>query len=436
MSSNYSATPSASNPSATYGLYPSWLLNPIGSDYAAEFGYTETNQISQVIRQKIVDSIPKQWGALKMFLGKEPEYKGNKEYTWVEKLWQRPVLYASAGVAGSSAQSIILTAGGTGHVVQNDLVTYPNNTQGVVTSVTTSTNTINLAPLNGAPDLPTVSTNDRFTITAAPISDGQNSFMHYDRSTTIEYTNWMFRGQRNKRWDTVTAQVWKNQGTTDYFERDAADLMQECYRDMFIVYMNGTKGEMDITVQGDAALTAGTFKARMGDGLYPFMQKYGAMHATSSPATLEADFKSLAFATNHESVGATRFILGTDRALHMLSTIWKDPVRYTANDTMSSLDLTEYTFGTMKFVPIVTPQFETGTGMFPETFASKLIVLNPDNISPTCITGFQPITAGNTGSQSKAMGGYNDYIDYFCEYWVGFQMHTVGSSFWIDMINI
>lgn len=436
MSNSYVATPSAVNPAAVYGLYPSWLLNPIGSDYAAQYGYTSTNQIAQVIQETIIDSIPKQWSALKVFLGKDAKYKGNKEYTWVEKLWQRPVLYAAAGTGAAASQTITLTSGGSGHIVINDLITYPNNNQGIVTAVSTTANTMTVACLNGAPNLPAVSTNDRFTITAAPISDGHNSFIHYDRSTTVEYTNWMLRGQRNKKWDTVTAQIWKNQGITDYFEKDAADLMQECYRDMFIVYMNGTKGEMDITVPAGTGLTAGTFKARMGDGVFPFMQKYGAMHATSSPATLEADFKTLAFATNYESVGATRIVMGTDRVLHMLSTIWKDPVRYAPNDTIASLDLSEYKFGTMRFVPVVVPQFELGTGMFPEAFSKRLIVLNPDTIYPTGLQGFQTITAGHTGDQLKGNGGYNDYIDYWCEYWVGLQMTTVGSSFYIDMTTI
>ena len=234
----------------------------------------------------------------------------------------------------------------------------------------------------------------------------------------------------------MTAQRYQNNGTTNYYERDMKHLMDECYRDLFALYINGTRGEHNILVPADAGLAAGTYKTKIGDGLFPFMQRYGAANSISSPATIVADFEALAFATNYEAAGATRWILGTDRVLHILSQMWKDPVRYMSGDVTNSLDLTEYKFGTMKFVPVVVPQFESGTGMFPASFENRIIVVNPDRIAPTCMQGYETIYANNTGNLYKKNGGYLDYIDYFVQYMVGFQMTGVGGSFWIDVINI
>lgn len=433
-STSFVATPSVADPAATQSLFPDWLLNPIGSEYAAQYNRDTTLHLQRAIFENIVDDIPAQFGMFKILFQKQPEYVADDVFTWTERLWPRPTLRATAGVAGGATQVITLATNNV--AVVNDTIVYPDNTHGIITAVNNALNTITVATYNGAANLPAVVANDVFIIESASIADGMDSFVHFDRMTTINYTNYIGRGQRNKRWTTMTAQKYKNNGTTNYFEKDAREMMELAMQDMFATFINGQKGEKNITVPAGTGLTAGTFVAKSSWGIFPFMQQNGAMHATSSPATLEADFKQLAFNSNYKNVNAPRFILGTDRALHAMSTFMKDPIRYTPSDKAYDMDLDVYKIGTMRFIPMVIPLFEARSFMFPAAFENRLLVLDLDSIMPICMQGFEPMMVRNTGNLHKSKGGYNDYIDYFIEYMVSMKMENVDGNFWIDLINI
>lgn len=430
---SYVSTPSPTQPTATQGLFPSWLANPVGGKYSGQYGYEETLHLQREIKNTIVDSIPQQFGILKILFDKPTEYRNNDEHTWTEELHARPILRATDSPVAASPQTITLTAGGTSHVVANDIIVYPDNTHGIISAVNTATNTIQVTSYTGAGNLPAVTAGDEFIIESAAIADGMNTFIHFDRLTTITYTNYISRGQRNKKWTTDTAIKYKHSGTTDYYERDLRQMMKLAMQDMLASFMNGQKGEVTVTPPGAAG-----FKGKMNWGVFPFMQQNGAMHAVSSPATIESDFTTLAFATDHQAEGATRFILGTAKALHALSKSWKDPVRYAPNDTVSSLDLQQYKVGACNFVPIVVTHFEKRAAMFPASFENRLIVLDLDKIKPTCLVETEPMMVGNTSALYKkgGSGGYNDYIEYYIHYRMGLEFQTVASSFWIDMINI
>jgi hypothetical protein len=434
-SQSYNATPNVVNPAATQGLFPLWLTNPIGSQYAAQYGYDTTLHLNRVVHETITKSIPAQFGVIKMFFDKTPEYVNSDEHTWTEKLWSRPLLRVQVGAGAGSPSTITLTAGGAAEVEVNQVVVLPNNTHALVTAKNLGAGTITLSAFNGAGNLPVIGAGDVIIVQAQPIADGQNFFSGYSRIRTINYTNFITRGQRNKRWTTDTALKYQHSGKTNFFDLDLEELMELAMQDVMSLFINGQKGEITVTPQADAALTAGGYQAKMNWGMFPFMQQNGAMWAVSSPATLEADFKELAFNTNYKNVNVPRFILGTDRALNLLSTIWKDPVRYAPNDTIASLDLTQYSIGTMKFIPVVVPLFEERSGMFPAAFANRLIVVDFDSIKPVVMKGTEPLKAQNTGNQHKHYGGYNDFIDYYVEYRVGMEFRTVAGSFWIDLIN-
>jgi hypothetical protein len=435
-SQSFNATPNTVNPAAVQGLFPNWLANPIGSQYAAMYGYDTTLHLGRVIHNEITKSIPAQYGILKILFDKKTEYRDSDEHTWTEKLWSRPLLRVQVGAGAGNPITVTLTAGGTGEVEPNQIVVLPNNTHARVTAKNTALNTITLASYNGMGNLPAIAANDVLIVEGTPIADGMNFFNGYTRARTIQYTNYIAIGQRNKRWTTLTALKYKNTNTTNYFDIDMEELRELAMQDMLAMFINGQKGEIDIVAQADAALTGGSYKAKMNWGMFPFMQQNGAMHSISSPATLEADFKELAFNSNYKNVGVPRVILGTDRALNALSTIWKDPVRYAPNDTISSLDLMQYSIGTMKFIPIVVPHFEVNAAMFPAAFANRLIVADLDSIIPTCIKGVEPISIGNTSSQLVQNGGYNDFVDFWIRYHIGMEFRTVAGSFWIDLINI
>ncbi len=435
---NFTSTPNPTNPAAAQSPFPNWLLNPIGSDYAAEHGYGTTMLLAPDIQDIIIESIPAQYKTLKLLHSKPPLMKNDEEYHWFEREIPRPaleVLSQSSG-GGTAELTITLTAGGVNEVAVNTLLDLPDGRQAIVNDVNTSTNQIVVKAANGSPVLQNVNAGDLLITGFAPIADGQNFFSNYTRMQLVKYQNMIACGQRAKRWTTRTALRYQNNQTVEYFQHDMNELWENVYNDLFWIYVNAEAGEYDITVPAGTGLTAGTYKAKVGDGFYTFMVKNGAAHATSSPATLEADFKTLAFGTNYKNVDGVRYILGTPEMLHQMSNVWKDPVRYAPNDTVASLDLQMYHFGEMKFVPIPIVHFEGRFNQFHGGFSRKLICVDLDKIHTTAIKGSQQLRANNTGALHKHNGGYNDYIDYIVDYELGTQVETVKGHFWIDMIGV
>lgn len=434
---NFTGTPNPVNPSAVQSPFPNWLLNPIGSTYAAQHGYGTTMLLAPDIQRAIVESIPSQYKTLKLLHSKAPLMKNDEEYHWFEREIPRPALEVLTQVSGGATQVVTLTAGGSGQVSINTLLDLPDSRQAIVYAVDTTANTISIKPANGAANLATLAAGSLLITGFAPTADGQNFFSNYTRMDLVKYTNMISSGQRGKRWTTKTALRWQNNQTVEYFQQDMNELWENVYNDLFWIYVNAEAGEYDITIPAGNGLTAsGSYKAKVGDGFYTFMVKNGAAHATSSPATLEADFKTLAFGTNFKNVDGVRYILGTPEMLHMMSNIWKDPVRYAPNDTMASLDLQMYNFGGMKFVPIPIVHFESRFNQFHGAFSRKLICIDLDKIHTTGLKGSHQILANNTGAQHKHNGGYNDYIDYIVDYELGTQVETVKGHFWIDMVGV
>jgi hypothetical protein len=429
----FTTTPSLVNPSAVQSPYPNWLLNPLGSDYAAQMGYADTRLLAPAIEKMIVQSIPSQYKMLKLLFDKAPKLKTDEEHEWWERNIPRPALEVLVDSAGGATDTITLTAGGSGQVSINTQLELANGRQVIVTAVDTTLNTITVKPANGTAVLVASTAGDKIITGFAPIADGQNFFSNYTRMDLVRYTNFIARGLRAKRWTTMTALKYKNNQTVNYFEEDAAELMENVYNDLFFLFMNAEKGEYDITVPVGGG---GTYKAKVGDGIFPFLVKNNAAHSSSSPATLEADLKALAFGTNYKNIDEARYILGTPYMLHLLSEVFKDPVRYAPNDTISKLDLQEYRFGGMKFVPVPIVHFEERFNQFQDGFARRLICIDPAKVFTTGIMGLPQIQARNTGSQHKDNGGYNDYIDYIVDYVLGTQVETVQGHFWIDMFGV
>jgi len=433
---SFTATPSQTNPAAVQAIYPSWLLNQLGSQYAAQYGYADTSLLKPVIHNLIVKSIPAQYGILKLLFDDSPIIVPDFEHSWYEREIPRPALTIVSNTTGATAD-FTLTSGGSANVSINDSVILPDERVGIVTAVNTTTNVITVKPQNGEPNITTTYTaGDTILIGYPVLADGQNFFSNYTRMTLKKYTNYVTRGLRAKRWTTETAIRYKNLQQVNYFEEDAAELMENVYNDMFYLFMNANKGEYDVTVPAGWPLTPGIYKQKVGDGIYPFLVKNGASHSTSTPATLEADFKTLAFGTNFKNIDDVRYVLATPKTLNLMSDMWKDPVQYAPSDTISSLDLREYRFGDMRFVPVPIVHWETQYNQFQPAWANRILVLDKANIKTVLVNGFQQIEANNTGSLSTANGGYNDYIDYFVRYCLGTRVTTVKGHFWMDMIGV
>lgn len=170
---SFTAQPNIVSP-ATVQTFPSWNTNAIGSEYAALFNKPETIHIRRAVSKTIIENFPAMYNIFRIVFSKPMKYEPLDEYSWTETPWLRPALYAAAGVGGGTSQSIVLQPGYINSVTFNDIITYPDNTKGLITNVTTSTNTIVVVPKTYG-TLPAVLTNDRFTTTPI-IADGMNTF--------------------------------------------------------------------------------------------------------------------------------------------------------------------------------------------------------------------------------------------------------------------
>jgi len=430
----FTSTPSNPNPAAVQAIYPEWLLNPVGSQYAAEMGYADTRLLAPVIQSVIVDSIPDQYRILQLLFDKTPKDENDDEITWFERGIPRPALTILTNTGGATSMTIPLTAGGSSSVSINTAIVMPDGRSAIVESVNTTANTVDIKAQNGQPALAAVVAGEKLIVGYTPMADGQNFFSDYTRLQVSPYTNWCATGLRAKRWTRKTALRYQNNNTTDYFTKDAQEMMENVYNDMFYLFMDAHKGEFDITVPAGTSLTAGTYKAKVGDGIYPFLVNNGAAHSTSSAATFEADFKTLAFNTNYKAINQPRFILGTPQTLNYMSDIWKDPIRYTASDTVNSMDLMSYEFGGMRYIPIPIVHFEERFNQFQSDWASRLLILDLDAISTWKMKGYEQVTARNTSKLALENGGDRDYIDYTVEYSLGVKVETVQGHFYMDIL--
>jgi hypothetical protein len=427
----FTATPNTVAPTGIQAAFPSWNTNPQGSEYAAIYNRPETIHIRKAVSKTIIENFPAMFNIFRIVFSKPMKYELNDEYSWTETPWLRPAIYATVGTA-SNPQTMTLSAGYVSNVAVNDIVTYPDNTKGIVTTVTAASNQIVVANKTGGGNLPLIVSGDRLTMNPI-IADGMNTFFHFDRMTTNTYTNYIYRGQRNKRWTRMDIQKYLNVGQTDFFDKDMSQLMRHAQLDVFQQFFNGDKGEFVLPVTSGGTQL---YPAKSNWGVFPFMQYNGSQHATSSPTTLEADFVTLAQNTNYKNVDVPRFILGTNKALYAMSKVFKNPIRYAPNDSIANMNLSEYQIGSMKFVPMECPLFEQRSNLFPTSFENMLLVLDLDTIDPVCMLGFEPFMVRNTKSLSKENGGYQDFIDYFIEYMISCKMTNTDSSFYINLNGI
>jgi hypothetical protein len=167
-------------------------------------------------------------------------------------------------------------------------------------------------------------------------------------------------------------------------------------------------------------------------GIYPTMVAAGSMTANPTIAGLRTAFETLAFKTNFKKEGGTRMIYATDEMLYELSKIFKDPgTRYTPNDKIADLNLTEYRMGTMKFVPVPCELFKEQS-CFPKEWARKILVLDQETISPVKMKGLPSMFSGTTLDKG-ANGTREDFKDWYTEANLSLRFNNPLGSFYIDV---
>jgi len=431
---SYVATPSPPDPQAIHSPAPP-NLQPIGSEYAAEFSYDETILIRRAIAREIFDAVPKKYAALRLLMDKTVEYVDNDVFTYLEKTFGRVALRAASGQSSGAEQDITLTTGGDKNITINKILVYPDNSKGVVFKV--ATDHVFVRKFIGASDLPAVLTDDYFSIQTSVIADGQNFLSHYDRMSKIERYNYVQLMHRDKRWSRKEMQKFANLSTTNYFELDKKEQMDLLLQDMFLSLWNGCRGEVDVAVPGiTTPATADSYKGATMGGIFPSMVAAGSASASGvTKATLQESFEALAFETDFKAEGGIRFIFAQNALLYELSKAWKETgLRYKPESKIGDLNLQIYKIGDMSFVPVSTELFKE-VSCFPVTWQHRIFVLDTETIHPVCMRGYQPIEVGQTAPKGVS-GSIQDYTEWWVQGMLSLRFNNPLSSFYLDTTGI
>jgi len=428
---SYIAQPSPVEPAEVHNPAP-WNLQPIGSEYASEFSYDETILIRRAIAREIFDAVPKKYFTLRLLMDKPIQYEANDVFTYLEKTFGRVALKAAGGVAAGATQAITMTAGGGSNVTINKVLVYPDNSKGIVKTV--SGDVVTVQKFNGAADLTAVSTDDYFSIQAGVIADGQNFLTHYDRMSKIERYNYIQLMHRDKRWSRKEMTKFANLANTNYYELDKKEQMDLLLQDMFISLWNGMRGEVNITVPGTNG--AAPYKAMTMQGIFPSMVAAGSASASGvTKATLQESFETLCFETDYKSEGGVRFVFAQNALLYELSKTWKETgLRYKPDDKIGDLNLQIYKIGDMSFVPVTTELFKE-VSCFPVTWQHRIFVLDIETIHPVCMQGYQSIELGQT-SPKGTNGSIQDYTEWWAQGMLSLKFNNPLSSFYLDTTGI
>lgn len=405
-------------------------LNPQGSNYAANSGYTtsETILIEKAVREAIFDAAPEQYKALRLVFEKNFVEVNNDEFEYLEKTFGRSALECNAAVAavpavpGSAVQQVIaFQAASVQHATIDLILVYPDGTKGIIKAIAGNNITVESQTSVG---LPATAVGDIFAIQSTIIADGMNSFSNYERMQTITRYNYIQFFLRAARWARIERQKHINSGRTNYMELDQKEKMDQLRTDLFVSFFNGTRGEF--------ALANGQPAKSMG-GIFPTMQAAGSMSGNPTLAGLRSQFETLAFKTNHKKEGGVRMIYGTDEILYALSSIFKDPgVRYTPNDRIADMNLTEYKIGNMRFVPVTCELFKE-PACFPKEWSRRLLVLDQETISPVKMKGIEAMNSGAT--LDKGPNGTREaFKDWYVEANLSLQFNNPLGSFYLDVI--
>ena len=410
------------------------LLNPLGSYYD---GTHITNMIQDAIVYAIYDQAPKQYDPLKV-LNMSPVKPVNlDEFYYKEKVFSREALTVSSWNSGTG----VLTLKGTYAkesdlpVKKNTVICDPLGEPYIITVLTYSavadSTTITIARQTGGAGFGAgdFSADDVLSIQAAIVADGMETFSNPDRTRVIERYNYIQWYERTQRWVPVELQKLINAGTTDVLDYEKNERLNNLRLDLFSTYFNGTRGEFTVNAF-DAS--GRTFKAKSMQGVFPAMVAGGSMHTTVSLSGLQTAFELLAFATNYKAVGGVRMIYATDELLYEISKLYKeDGIRYTPNDKIADLNLTQYNIGSMKFVPIPCELFKEHSATLPASWESKIIVLDQATITRRIMKGIPAEQMGQTDNRQK--GGFQDYIVWWVRAQQSIQMNQVLGSFYIDV---
>jgi hypothetical protein len=402
----------SSNYTPPVDKYSNMNLNALGSEYASAFSKDTSSLIKKAIRSIIYDTQPQMFSDLAVLNRKPVETVGNDEFSFFEMGYGRdPITVGVAGSAGTGANVVQeIPTTDTSMVSVDCIVVYPDNTKGVVTSMTEDTH-IHVTPMTGG-SLPAVASGDLLAIISPVERDAATGISQYFRMDVTERYNYIQMLAKAMRFGKMELYKYQNSGnTSNYIPMSRAKFMEQFRTDLSNIYWNGTRGQVKLA-DGSYAKTAG--------GIYPTMAAAGSHTATGSVANIGEILEDMALATEFKMYGDTRFLYATPKLLLALSKYYKSELtRYVPKDQAANLTLTSLNLGSTQIVFVPMKRFED-TASFPVSWQSMMFLLDQDSITPKQAWGEE---TGTTLSR-KDGGNLNTFED-----------DWISSTFSIEFVN-
>jgi len=392
-------------------------LNSVGSQYAADYGHDISLLIEKITNKAIFDAAPQQFMDLKL-LNMKPFLPCNSdEFYFQEMGWQRQALTANGGVAAGSPQ--VITMDDVTGVAEDMIIVYPDNTKGIVTDV--SGLVVTVTAYNNTGNLPAVLDDDVFSVLSSVEGDGVDGFANYFRASTVEKHNYIQLFSKAIRYGQVELYKLKNAAaTSNYLEMEKNSMFRQFRTDISNAFWNGEKGEVTVV--------NGAKDAKVTGGIYPAMVAAGSPTAAATLATLESAFENTVIDSEYGDYGSVRFAFMAPKLALELSKIYKDSkTRYTPNDMIARLSLTEVDLGSSRIVFIPYARF-TDAASFPAAFANRITILDMKNIS------LRQMWAERSGETLERTGGIaKTYKEMWVDANMGVQFNNPLACAYIDV---
>lgn len=401
-------------------------LNPLGQagDYAGTYTHATDEKIRRVVREIIYDSTPKQFLDLSIMGLKQPERVDSDEFFYHEVGFGRdPFTTSVLGVEVAAGATQTLLSATTTTVSVDTMIIYPDNTKANITAIDPGVS-ITVKALGGE-TLPVLAAGSsyRFALLSPIETDSANSISQYYRVDTTERSNYVQMLIKAVRFGRLEAYKYSNARNTQNFMDIIKQKMLFQFRvDLANLYWNGQKGEVTL---------ASGAKAKSMGGIFPSMVAAGSPNDDVTLVNAPDALEDLILDTEFGAYGDTRFLYMAPRVKHYLAQEYKrDLTRYTVGDKTAMLQLDAIEIGSTKVVFVPVKRFEEPS-CFPVEFASKMILLDQESITPAFIF---PEEMGQTGDRSR--GFYNNYIDDWISVTASIYFNNPLGGGWLDITDL
>jgi len=353
-------------------------LNALSSPYASAYGYATTSLISRYLEAKIWDAAPQQYFEDLYILNQvAAEQVPSDEYTWQEAPYGRDsIVVTAANAGGGASMTITVTPASTGVVAVDTVVTFPNNSKGIVASINTALNQITINSMTGA-TLPAVAVNDTIANATPLEADGASVVMQGFRQNTIERVNFTMMLSKMIQYGKMEMFKYEKSGTTDYLDFNFNAAMLQYRTDISNNYWNGSLGQF--------TLNSG-LPAKTTQGVFPSMQAAGSLVTNTTIANIGAALETAALASEYNPWGDTRFFYATPTVLLQISEYYKNNtngngIRYDAYDMFANQYFESIRLGSSRIMFVPMKRFES-TASFPAFWANMGLLLDQRSIFP------------------------------------------------------